>query len=157
MEDLDAASQIVKKRTDAYALPEHMKEWFGPSKLEDLKTQFGIFDDSGDGNISAQELRAVLRSLGTELSHEQVVEIIDMIDADKSGEIEFPEFVSLMRKIEKGEIDIGDSALTQAIMSRYAKRKRGAGTRCRRGSTGVAAAANPQLPAASRRCASRTR
>ncbi|GMI31060.1 hypothetical protein TeGR_g14748, partial [Tetraparma gracilis] len=117
MEDLDAASQIVKKRTDAYALPEHMKEWFGPSKLEDLKTQFGIFDDSGDGNISAQELRAVLGSLGTELSHEQVVEIIDMIDADKSGEIEFPEFVSLMRKIEKGEIDIGDSALTQAIMS----------------------------------------
>jgi len=45
------------------------------------------------------------------------VDIIDTIDADKSGEIEFPEFVTLMRKIEKGEIDIGDSALTQAIMS----------------------------------------
>jgi Ca2+-binding EF-hand superfamily protein/ubiquitin-protein ligase len=116
MEDLDAASQIVAKRTDAYALPEHMREWFGKQKLEDLKTQFGIFDDSGDGNISAQELRAVLRSLGTELSHEQVVEIIDTIDADKSGEIEFPEFVSLMRKIERGEIDVGDSALTQAVM-----------------------------------------
>ena len=116
MEDLDGSSQIVRKRTDAYALPEHMRHWFGAQKLDDLKTQFGIFDDSGDGNISATELRAVLRSLGTELSHEQVVEVIDKIDADGSGEIEFPEFVSLMRKIEKGEIDVGDSALTQAVM-----------------------------------------
>ncbi|GMH85787.1 hypothetical protein TrVE_jg1720 [Triparma verrucosa] len=116
MDDLDAKSQIVQKRSDAYALPEHMQGWFGKNKLEDFKTQFGMFDDNGDGTVDAQELRAVLRALGTELDHDKVVEIIQTIDQDKSGVIEFPEFVSLMRKIEKGEIDVGDSGLAQAVM-----------------------------------------
>ena len=35
MDDLDAKSQIVMKRTDAYALPQHMQEWFGEKKLTD--------------------------------------------------------------------------------------------------------------------------
>ena len=116
MDDLDAKSQIVQKRTDAYALPEHMQGWFGKNKLEDFKTQFGMFDDNGDGTVDAQELRAVLRALGTEMTHDQVIEIIKTIDQDQSGVIEFPEFVSLMRKIEKGEIDVGDSSLAQAVM-----------------------------------------
>ncbi|GMH63933.1 hypothetical protein TL16_g03842 [Triparma laevis f. inornata] len=116
MDDLDAKSQIVQKRTDAYALPEHMQGWFEKNKLEDFKTQFGMFDDNGDGTVDAQELRAVLRALGTEMDHDKVVEIIQTIDNDGSGVIEFPEFVTLMRKIEKGEIDVGDSGLAQAVM-----------------------------------------
>ena len=109
MDDLDAKNQIVQKRKDAYALPEHMQGWFGPVKLEDFKTQFGMFDDNGDGTVDGNELRAVLRALGTELSHDQVAELIETIDSDKSGVIEFPEFVTLMRKIERGEVDVGDS------------------------------------------------
>jgi Ca2+-binding EF-hand superfamily protein len=109
MDDLDAKNQIVQKRRDAYALPDHMQGWFGPVKLEDFKTQFGMFDDNGDGTVDGNELRAVLRALGTELSHDQVVELIATIDNDKSGVIEFPEFITLMRKIERGEIDVGDS------------------------------------------------
>ena len=58
MDDLDAKTQIVQKRTDAYALPVHMQGWFGKNKLEDFKTQFGMFDDNGDGTVDAQEVSA---------------------------------------------------------------------------------------------------
>ena len=75
-----------------------------------------MFDDNGDGTVDAAELRAVLRALGVEMSHEQVTEVIATIDADSSDVIEFPEFVTLMRKLERGEIDVGDSQLAQAVM-----------------------------------------
>ena len=75
-----------------------------------------MFDDNGDGTVDGNELRTVLRALGTELSLDQIVELIQTIDSDKSGVIEFPEFVTLMRKIERGEVDVGDSGLAQAVM-----------------------------------------
>ena len=58
-----------------------------------------MFDDNGDGTVDGNELRTVLRALGTELSLDQIVELIQTIDSDKRGVIEFPEFVTLMRKI----------------------------------------------------------
>ena len=116
MVDLDAASQIVQKRSNSYDLPEHMQKWFSKIKLDEYTVQFGMFDDSGDGEVDAQELRAVMRALGNEMSHDDVMDLIATVDMDKGGTINFPEFISLMRKIDKGEIDIG-GGLAQAIMA----------------------------------------
>jgi calmodulin len=106
MNDLDATNQIVQKRTTTYELPAHMKNWFPQSKLDEFLVHFGMFDDNGDGTVDVNELREVLRVLGADMPVDQVQEIVEMIDHDRSGVVEYSEFISLMRKIETGEIDV---------------------------------------------------
>ena len=117
MVDLDASSQIVAKRSNSYALPDHMTRWFPQSKIDEFIVQFGMFDDNGDGTVDSRELRAVLTSLGIDATVDQVLDIVKTVDTDGSGVIEFPEFISLMRKIETGECEVGTSGFAQAIMS----------------------------------------
>lgn len=56
--------------------------------------------DSG-GTISADELSELMDTLGIKATEEDVEAMIEEIDADKNGEIDFEEFVAVMsRKIQ---------------------------------------------------------
>ncbi|KAL4238659.1 hypothetical protein ACF0H5_003366 [Mactra antiquata] len=66
--------------------------------LIELKQAFKIFDKDGDGTISTQELGTVMRSLGQDPSEDELLDIINEIDEDGNGLIEFDEFVTLMSK-----------------------------------------------------------
>eukprot|EP00434_Breviolum_minutum_P025311 symbB.v1.2.022364.t1/scaffold1890.1/size135764/7 len=66
-----------------------------------LWSAFCVFDRNGDGKICMDELRHVLQDEGVgELipGKQSVEEIMKEIDVDGSGEIEFDEFVQMMRK-----------------------------------------------------------
>jgi len=66
-----------------------------------LWSAFCVFDRNGDGKICMDELRHVLEddSVGELIPGKQSVEeIMKEIDVDGSGEIEFDEFVQMMRK-----------------------------------------------------------
>ncbi len=47
----------------------------------------------GDGTISAHEIGAFLRSLGQNPTPEELDDIVNEVDVDKSGTIDFPEFL----------------------------------------------------------------
>ncbi|OEL35348.1 Calmodulin [Dichanthelium oligosanthes] len=57
---------------------------------------FGLFDKNGDGYITSEELGAVIKSLGQNLTESEVQDMIKEVDADGNGTIEFPEFLNLM-------------------------------------------------------------
>ncbi|CAJ1393836.1 unnamed protein product [Effrenium voratum] len=65
-----------------------------------LWSAFCVFDKNGDGKICMEELRSVLEddSVGQLMQGQSVEEIMKEIDEDGSGEIEFEEFVQMMRK-----------------------------------------------------------
>lgn len=57
-----------------------------------------MFDKDDDGNITAEELGTVMRSLGQTPSEAEVRQMIEEVDADGSNTIDFSEFLTLMAR-----------------------------------------------------------
>nr|CBX25368.1 hypothetical_protein [Oryza brachyantha] len=68
-----------------------------PADEGELKETFAVFDADGDGRISAEELRAVLASLGDALcSVDDCRRMIGGVDTDGDGFVCFDEFARMM-------------------------------------------------------------
>ena len=70
------------------------------------KTVFNVIDTDDSGKISEDELWLVVCSLADDFGYQrptlhEVTEILELIDSDTSGVIEFPEFRKLLGKIFK--------------------------------------------------------
>jgi Ca2+-binding EF-hand superfamily protein len=57
---------------------------------------FNIVDIDGDGLITPEEMRSVMRALGDDITPERAVEIVAAIDADGDGRISLDEFATFM-------------------------------------------------------------
>ena len=66
--------------------------------IEEYKEIFDIFDETGDGTISNDEIGKVMQGLGESPTPERIDELIREIDYDDDGEVDFDEFVCLMIK-----------------------------------------------------------
>jgi len=66
------------------------------SQLYLLKDTFDMFDHNGEASIATSEVPAMFEVLGLEATEEEILEIIDEIDTDKSGFLDFPEFLLMM-------------------------------------------------------------
>ena len=70
-------------------------------KEEYLKTAFQMFDADGSGKIDSSELGKLLE--GEEFkdvyTKEQLQEAISEVDENGDGEIDFEEFMTMMRKV----------------------------------------------------------
>lgn len=76
-------------------------------QIADFKEAFALFDHNQNGAISAVELGKVLKTLGQNPTQNELTDMINEIDVDGSGQVEFAEFVILMthkvREMEKDE------------------------------------------------------
>lgn len=66
---------------------------------EELRDIFNYFNTDGDGNISLDELRAAVASIGQELSAEAFLKMAATIDKDGSGLIDAAEFSAFMKPL----------------------------------------------------------
>ncbi|KAF5590502.1 Recoverin [Fusarium subglutinans] len=57
-----------------------------------------IQDKDGDGQITTKELGTVMRSLGQNPSESELQDMINEVDADNNGTIDFPEFLTMMAR-----------------------------------------------------------
>ncbi|KAL7010711.1 hypothetical protein ACKWTF_016848 [Chironomus riparius] len=65
-------------------------------QLDELKSSFAIYDLDGDGKITMRELGSVMRALGHNPTEAEILTIINSVDTDQSGSIDFQEFCKLM-------------------------------------------------------------
>ena len=65
-------------------------------QIEEIREAFNLFDTDQSGSIDYRELKAAMRALGFEVKKEELKKMITDIDADGSGQIEFPEFLEMM-------------------------------------------------------------
>ncbi|CAM4680163.1 unnamed protein product [Leuciscus chuanchicus] len=79
--------------TDAQA---DARSFLSEEMISEFKAAFDMFDTDGGGDISTKELGTVMRMLGQNPTREELDAIIEEVDEDGSGTIDFEEFLVMM-------------------------------------------------------------
>merc|ERR1719506_343340 len=93
---VDLAYETTPYSTLAFAEYVKFVDTFAAYEKEEMRKEFDSFDDDGSGCLSLDELRRVLNSLGITPLKETLNDAMAIVDFDKSGELDFDEFVHLM-------------------------------------------------------------
>ncbi|KAJ3737291.1 calmodulin [Lentinula guzmanii] len=67
-------------------------------QVNEFKEAFSLFDKDGDGTITTLELGTVMRSLGQNPTDAELQDMINEVDVDGNGTIDFNEFLAMMEK-----------------------------------------------------------
>jgi len=73
---------------------------FTQREVNKLRQAFEALDDEGDGTLGISEVERCIAMAGVVIPHAKAVRLIQEIDEDESGQLDFTEFMSLMRRIE---------------------------------------------------------
>merc|ERR1712095_6913 len=63
---------------------------------KELKEAFRIYDKEGNGYISTDTLKEILKELDNKLTEDDLLNIIEEVDEDGSGTLDFDEFIDMM-------------------------------------------------------------
>lgn len=58
----------------------------------------------GNGSISSKELGVAMRSLGQNPTEQELLDMVNEVDIDGSGTIDFAEFCQMMKRMNKAAI-----------------------------------------------------
>ena len=75
-----------------------MADQLTEEQIAEFKEAFALFDKDGDGTITTKELGTVMRSLGQNPTEAELQDMINEVDADGNGTIDFPEFLTMMAR-----------------------------------------------------------
>ncbi|KAF5182730.1 Calmodulin [Thalictrum thalictroides] len=75
-------------------------------KGDGLEQVFAHFDSDGDGKISSLELRAYFGSIGDYISHDEAQGVINDLDVNGDGLLDFNEFTQFMMNREGADEDL---------------------------------------------------
>ncbi|KAI4187945.1 MAG: hypothetical protein L6R41_002481 [Letrouitia leprolyta] len=101
----DSFSELTRSQADSLT-EEQVSEFkeafslFVSSNLLDMQLPLADRDQDkdGDGQITTKELGTVMRSLGQNPSESELQDMINEVDADNNGTIDFPEFLTMMAR-----------------------------------------------------------
>ena len=69
----------------------------------EYREAFALYDANNDGTITVRELGQAMRQLGQDPTDEELADMINEVDADGNGTLDFDEFCNLMaRNIKEG-------------------------------------------------------
>lgn len=77
--------------------------------VADLRETFDMFDKDSSGTISLQELQGVTEKLGLSVTLEELSDVIYSVDVNNDGEIDFDEFLIMMKKIPDTEKELREA------------------------------------------------
>ena len=107
---LEDVEQIFKDKLSPEQMELYLK--LEEKTIDEYREIFNIFDETGDGTISNDEIGKVMEGLGERLEPEEIDALIAEIDYDNDGEVDFDEFVCLMVKT----INQADKAEEELVM-----------------------------------------
>ena len=86
---------------DPYKVPLRFVSVFTPQELDSTKQLFQDLDADGSGSIDMHELGKLFVQMEEEVSTEELEKMMDEVDDDESGEIEYAEFLALLASFKK--------------------------------------------------------
>ena len=75
-----------------------MEKMLSEEQIDEFKEAFILLDKDGDGTINTKELGTCMRSLGKNPTEEELQDMINEVDVDGNGSLDFFEFLMLMTK-----------------------------------------------------------
>merc|ERR1712142_517503 len=89
-----------------YVITSTMTENLTEEAIAEYEEAFKLFDRNGDEMITSTELGTVMRSLGLNPTDPELQDMIDEVDIDGDGTIDFKEFLAMMsRKLTSSEAE----------------------------------------------------
>lgn len=76
-------------------------------QIAEFQEAFRLFDVDGSGTITVEELSTVIKNLGEHIDEAELTQMVNEVDEDGSGEIDFDEFCEMMWKKMNEEKDEG--------------------------------------------------
>eukprot|EP00941_MAST-03F_sp_MAST-3F-sp1_P003725 g3725.t1 len=73
-----------------------MSQQLLPNQVSQWREIFRLFDQSGDNLIEMRELGTILRALGQNPTDAELQDMINDVDVDGSGKLDFAEFINIM-------------------------------------------------------------
>lgn len=70
-------------------------DFFTTEQYNQLQEEFKRFDLDGNGSIDAKEFQTIMKSIGQTFTDEEVKKQIAEVDLDKSGTVEWEEFLEV--------------------------------------------------------------
>ncbi|XP_022211038.1 calmodulin-related protein 97A [Drosophila obscura] len=67
-------------------------------QIAEFKEAFSLFDKDNSGSITTRELGILMRSLGQNPTEAELQDLVNEVDIDGNGEIDFNEFCTMMGK-----------------------------------------------------------
>ncbi|TPX34022.1 hypothetical protein SmJEL517_g03280 [Synchytrium microbalum] len=83
---------------EKFRLSSVLKSSLNEKEVDELREIFRLVDQDGGGTISKDELQILMKTLGIRASAAELDAMVDEIDKEKTGEIDFPSFVSAMSR-----------------------------------------------------------
>jgi len=101
----DMVNEVDSDATGVLQFPHFlqlMARKFSENNAEDeIREAFKVFDGDGNGYISRQELRQVMLNIGEKLLDAEIDYLINDIDIDGDGQINYEEFYLMMTSVSK--------------------------------------------------------
>ena len=94
------------KRQDAkrHSLSRDLQaEQLSEEQIAEYKEAFSLFDKSGDGTITTKDLGTVIRALGKNPTEAELQDIINEVDPNGDGTVDFPSFLTIMARKMKDQ------------------------------------------------------
>lgn len=83
-----------------------MTDQLTDKEIDDYRHAFTLMDKDNNGSISVADLGSFMRALGATPTDYNLQDMINDVDIDGNGSIEFPEFLRLMvRKMKVSDLD----------------------------------------------------
>ena len=86
-------------------------------KIEEYREAFNMFDLNKDGLLSAEEIFKMLKNYGYPMPKDEIRRLIAKIDSDGDEQINFEEFITLMRSQTIFIDETDDDAILRAFKS----------------------------------------
>ena len=73
---------------------------FTNEQVQEFRNAFNHFDTDGSGDLSLSEIVAVIQAQGVQMTEAELTNLLDDIDLDGNGSVDFQEFLFAMSKTE---------------------------------------------------------